>query len=70
MASLAISGIIGPLVTGFIVQFSGKYDYAFYSVLSLRFKPVGLRSICKSVISRSTKVKVRSLIPVKLKPAG
>ncbi len=25
-----ISGIIGPLVTGFIVQFSGKYDYAFY----------------------------------------
>ena len=24
-----ISGIIGPLVTGFIVQFSGKYDYAF-----------------------------------------
>ncbi len=25
-----ISGIIDPLVTGFIVQFSGKYDYAFY----------------------------------------
>lgn len=25
-----ISGIIGPLVTGLIVQYSGKYDYAFY----------------------------------------
>ncbi|MBL7326122.1 hypothetical protein INQ16_31535, partial [Escherichia coli] len=30
VALLNISGIIGPLVTGFIVQFSGKYDYAFY----------------------------------------
>lgn len=25
-----ISGIVGPLVTGFIVQFTGQYDYAFF----------------------------------------